>query len=500
MTRLSRNLFFNVTGQAVNAVLAVLAVRYIFRGLGTDAFGLIYFSLTVSAAATVALELGLTSTTVREVAAHFESDPGYVNGLIRTAGTLYWSLYLLALLAVMLAAPLLVDSWLHLQSIGRDTAVEMLRLLGAGSLLLLPQGLYASLLRGRQRMGIANILMISTFALQQGGILAVVLAKGSFAAVVTWILASSILEIAAFAVASARLFSWRVLVPGWDTAAVRRNRRFTTHMMAVSATSMVHTQSDKIAASRLLPIADFGCYTFASSICARASLFSSAVIDAALPSLSSLAERGTREALGAQYRKLQDFICLGTVPILAGIVFSSPVVFRYVFSSTIADRLLLPVVLLSLGFYMNATISVPYVMCLARNRPDIPSKTNSIALFVVLPATVVLVWRFGMVGGGLSWVFFHLYSYAYLVPRACHHCLEQRPRDWYWHVVRVAALATVAYGGAWVLGDAGVSLTRAAASFVGGSLVYGLVAHALLGPELRTTVHSFVKSASPPNI
>lgn len=59
MSRLSKNIVYNVIGQGLSLILSFVAVRFIFRGLGGDALGLIYFNQSVSVALMLALELGI---------------------------------------------------------------------------------------------------------------------------------------------------------------------------------------------------------------------------------------------------------------------------------------------------------------------------------------------------------------------------------------------------------------------------------------------------------
>ncbi|TMG60550.1 MAG: hypothetical protein E6H83_05510, partial [Chloroflexi bacterium] len=90
MTRLTRNVMYNVVGQGLVLVLSLIAVRFIFRRLGNDVFGIIFFNITLTAVLTRVLELGASSTIVREVSSAFESERAYVRDLVRTASFLYW--------------------------------------------------------------------------------------------------------------------------------------------------------------------------------------------------------------------------------------------------------------------------------------------------------------------------------------------------------------------------------------------------------------------------
>src|SRR5260370_8147128 len=112
--------------------------------------------------------------------------------------------------------------------------------------------------------------------------------------------------------------------------------------------------------------------------------------EAAFPSRSSLFATGDRPSLLTQYRQLQDLVCYGTFPLYAGITFAAVPVYTYVFNAGVAQRLLLPTAFLALGSWMNATISIPYMLSVAMGKPQIAARLNLYALLIVLPATVLL--------------------------------------------------------------------------------------------------------------
>src|ERR1700738_3379232 len=95
MSRVGRNVLYNFAGQSLLLLLGLVAVRFVFRQLGADALGIIYTAATVSAVLSGVLELGISATIVREVAANIVSDPVYVRHLIRTGSALYWLVYVL---------------------------------------------------------------------------------------------------------------------------------------------------------------------------------------------------------------------------------------------------------------------------------------------------------------------------------------------------------------------------------------------------------------------
>ena len=138
MTRLTKNVIYNTAGQAAILIISVVAVRYIFKRLGDDAFGIVIFNIFLTGVMSAALELGISATIVRQVSSHFENDRDYVRDLVRTASFLYWGFGALLFICILAAAPFLVTYWVNLRSMDGGTAAAMLRILSVTSLVTLP--------------------------------------------------------------------------------------------------------------------------------------------------------------------------------------------------------------------------------------------------------------------------------------------------------------------------------------------------------------------------
>jgi len=164
----------------------------------------------------------------------------------------------------------------------------------------------------------------------------------------------------------------------------------------------------------------------------------------------------------------------------------------------VAQRLLLPTAFLALGSWMNATISIPYMLSVAMGKPQIAARLNLYALVIVLPVTVLLVLQFGIAGAGFSWVFYHVVAYAYMVPRICRECLGSPARTWYAHVLKVLGLAALTYGPSWIVLNLTslYSLPIAILTYVAGSAVFGVGAYLMIGPDLRQTIQRLSNSVA----
>src|SRR5260370_13012314 len=111
MGRLVKNITYSVIGQGIVLGLGFVGVKFMFSRLGADAFGIIYFSLLMTGVLTAALELGVMSTTVRQVSAYYATERSYVEQLVRTASLFYWGFSLVLSLAISGPSPVLVNNW-----------------------------------------------------------------------------------------------------------------------------------------------------------------------------------------------------------------------------------------------------------------------------------------------------------------------------------------------------------------------------------------------------
>ena len=499
MSRVWKNIIFNITGQALIVGLGFVGTRLVFRQLGEESLGILYFALAIYTVMTPLLDMGLSSTLVREVASHMNTDPEYVSRLTRTSTLFYWTSYLVLAGAIWLGVPWLVSHWISIKVLDSTLVVRALRVLALSLLLMLPRSFYSNLLRGVQRMEFNNLIDVGTTAVHQAGTVLVVMLGGGLVKIASCYLVTLLLSNVVYVVAAARFFPWRSLIPSFSGDVVLRNFSFTAHMAVFAVLAMIQMESDKALISKFLPIGLVGFYGVAQTLVARVSRLPGAVNQASYPNFSKLFHNGDRVGLLRGYRQLQDLVCYGLVPIFAAIVFASRPVFTYLLSSHAADVLFLPTVLLCLGWYMNGTLSTPFTLSLAVGRPDINAKQNLYALFVVLPVTGVLIWKWGLVGAGLSSVFYHLFVYGYFARVCARECLGISPREWYFHVLRILGIAVATYGVTWIvltLLTSKTSIIFLAIAYGLGSFVYLYAANLAAGPELRACLFNLRRSVS----
>lgn len=449
MSRLTRNIVYNLSGQLILMVLGFVAVKYTFQHLGEDALGIIYFAATINMVLRSVLDMGMSYTTVRAVSSHYQTEPQYIKNLIHTFSLFYWILYIIFGIFIFLFAPILIDKWLILKIIDSKTAIYAFRILSIGAFIALPISFYSSLFRGLQRMEVNNLIDVLTSVIQQLMIILVLVFRGNIFHVVWFYSFGYILRLFIYLFVSGHFFTVDSLIPMYYPEVLKRNLRFAAIMISVSVTSALHTQADKIIISKLIPIGIFGYYAFAYNTISKTSLFTGAIFQAAFPSFSSIFKSRDRLELIWQYQKLQDIVYIGLVPIFAAIIYFMLPLFSYLLNEEAAKLLFLPTTLLCLGFYMNGTLNFCHIFAIATDKPGISARQNIYALFVILPSMVLLVRYLGLSGAALSWILYQVFGYIYGIRRIYQECLEIRVSEFYFFMLKIFLLAALTYGALW---------------------------------------------------
>lgn len=490
MSKLTKNIGYNLVGQILLILLNLVAVRVIYKQLGSDVFGLIYFALTLNAIFRTVVSGGIGWSLVRETSRFFESDKKYLSQLIQTSSLLTIIIYVILTACVVLAAPFIVRNWLQLEELDINSAIAVLQILIVGILLSIPNAILNSILRGLEEMKIINLVEVFTSLIRQLGLVAVVFLSNTALMTAVWLSLSYMLVTIAYLYILRQHLTWSVFKPKFHRQVIVKNRDFGLNMLGISLTNLVHLQADKLIVSRLLPVATFGYYSFAYSLIGRLAFIKSAVSTAAFPTFARLYENGQREQLLEKYQWLQSLLIYLLVPFFAAVPFAIKPLFTYIFDEQVAELMIIPASIIALGSYMNLTLSMPYSVSLAVGKPEISSRSNFYALFIMLPTTVLLVYQWGLVGAASSWVLYHLFLYSYTLPRICRECLQISSIGWYKNVGSVVLSAALFYAIVWLIFSATdmsylmrASVTYTLASFL--FLVWGCYSSV----EIRQKTH-----------
>ena len=493
---LKRNIISNMCGQAILMVLSLVSTHLVFHKLGADVLGVIYFSLTVTFVLIILSDMGLSPTVTREIAAHRHNDSSYVSDLVGSSSVIAWIAYGSSCFLIVLFSPFLIKHWLQIGTIGHHEAIISFAIISAALLLAIPRVVYGAIIAGHERMDMWNVANVAAVGVQQLGMIVVLALGGTLYAVAVWYGVSGIVGLVIFCAVASRLSGISPWHLSFRSAVIRRNFHFGSRLFANTMVGYLVGQVDKWIISKFLPASTLGYYGVAQGLVSKGSMVPGTIAAAAFPALSTGVGNKDRSGWMGQYLKLQDFTCYVYFPVTGAVAMLGIVVIRYVFNNEIAELIWRPLLLLAISQYALGLLTVPFWLAVAFKRPDISLRTNIWALLLVVPITVVLVYRYGLIGAAASSVLYAAWQLFYFIPRFCSECLGTSALLWYRHAGTFSAIGLIAYGLpwiiAWTLGE-GLTLMGLVSAYFVGTFAFTWIGWLQAGPGLQAAVRQSVK-------
>jgi O-antigen/teichoic acid export membrane protein len=477
-------------------ILSLVSTRLIFKGLGPDVLGVIYFSMTVTSFVITLSDMGVSHTITREIAANRHKDIGYVTALIGSTSVLAWSAYLLFTLVLIIAAPLLVNQWLQISKIEPSTILSF-QIISASLLLAIPRTLYSSMISGYERLDLWNMANIITVGFQQLGLITVLGWGGGLYHVAVWYALSSIAGLVIVAAIAVRLSGLRAWHMSYQWPVIQKNIRFGSHLFINSIVGYFLYQIDRWTVSKFLPVKMLGYYGVAQSLSSKGGMVPGAVASAAFPELSSGV--GNRERTGwiKQYNKLQDFCSYVIIPTSAAVAMLGIVVMALVFNYEMVKAAWLPLLFLSIGQLLLGLQYVPYILSIAMKKPELSLRANIRALVIVIPLAVLLTINYGLAGAAITTGIASVIHMIFFIPRFSSECLNNRAWQWYYKTGLLIVIGGISYGlpwlALWMLGM-GLNLYGLVAVYIAGTLLFLVGGWFVIGPELKQAISEYLFS------
>ncbi|MBI2930936.1 MAG: oligosaccharide flippase family protein [Planctomycetes bacterium] len=478
MSQLKRNVLANIVGKVWVTGLGLAVIPVQVKILGMEAYGLLGFVASLQVLFTM-LDLGLSATVTREVAIDPSRDRRQARELVQTLATAYWVIGVIVGGILFVCAGWLARDWLHFKELPAEVGVSAFRIMAVATALRWPVALYSGILAGVQRFGVLNALEAGTTTMRHVGGLGVLLVWRDLHALLVWILLTSLVEICAYVVVAMRALPGLGLRPRLSFLVIRPVWRFALGMNLITVLSALLTQTDRLILPNVLSVEALGFYTIAWSAAQLLSRIPTLVNSAVYPVFAGAWARGELQGLRLAYdRATQVVLCLTALPALA-LVFFGHDLLRVWISVETADRAAGSLRLLTIGFLLNAMMTLPYTVAIAAGRPRVPNIVNLIILPIYVPALYVATQRWGPIGAASAWVGLNAYYVLSLLP-AVHARMLQRGVTG-WALVKAgpfALLATAAMAAAWALAPAGDAARLALAA--AGAVLYFAACAALM--------------------
>lgn len=405
--RMRRNIAANYAGRIWGIISVYLFIPLYIKFLGIEAYGLVGFYSTLLGVFTLA-DMGLTATLNREMArlSVGKDVSGDMRDLLRTYETIYIFISLVLSFLIWFLAPLIAERWLRSNILHPHEIATAIRLMGIAVALQLPSGLYMGGLMGLQKQVLSNSLQIAW------GVL-----RGVGAILVLWFFSPTIIAFAFWQLFSNAIFCFSVRVSLWRSLPssmfnplfkwllLRNTWRYAAGMVGMTFVSILLMQTDKLVVSKMLSLEIFGYYTLACALASVPLILANPIAYAMFPRLTGLVAMGDRYALTCLYHRMSNLVAVVVIPGgLTLALFSGEFIFAWTGSSTIAQQTGLVATLLLGGQLMQAIAIVPYYTALAHGQIGLYLRIGIVSVVLITPLLIVLIWKFGIIGAGLSWL------------------------------------------------------------------------------------------------
>lgn len=414
---LARNTLFNLVGQVLPLLVAVVSVPHLVHRMGPERFGLLSLAWVILGYFTV-FDLGLGRATTKYVAELLgKREENRIPEVLRTSAVCQLALGLLGGVALFLATPLVVDRGLRMPAGLAAEARGAFSLLSLGLPFVLISNSLFGALEARQRFDLVNAvrapMSVGTYLLPAVGIAL----KADLTGIVGLVV---LLRAATAGVLLAANGSW--LRGSYKTkpssGVLVGLLSFGAWVTVSSVVSPVLVYLDRFLLAGLVSVTALGYYAVPYEAVFRLSIFPASLVAVLFPAFSVLSTGEDREALGTLLFRAVRAIGAALAPVVVlTVVFAREIMTVWV-GVVFAGESYRALQVLAIGVLINSLAHAPYAFVQGVGRPDLTAKFHLLELPVYVVSAVLLVTRFGVVGAAVAWTLRVVLDTALLVAAA----------------------------------------------------------------------------------
>jgi O-antigen/teichoic acid export membrane protein len=268
------------------------------------------------------------------------------------------------------------------------------------------EGIYRSAIIGLQRQVIFNVVSGLMATLRWGGSAGILIwVSPTIEAFFLW---QGVVSVATLVILCCIIYS--SLPTGgrrgrFSVEALNSVSGFAGGMLGINLLVLLLTQVDKTLLSTLLPLTDFGYYTFAASVAGGLFMLIGPVTQAFYPKFCEIYACGNTEVLSETYHKGAQLVSViaGSVAIVL-IFFSETFLRLWTQDFYLAERVAPLLSVLVFGNLLNGLMWIPYQTQLAYGWTNLALYTNLVAVVFIVPAIIIVAPKYGAIGVAWIWV------------------------------------------------------------------------------------------------
>lgn len=220
---------------------------------------------------------------------------------------------------------------------------------------------------------------------------------------------------------------------------LRKICRFAAGMTGLTIVGLILTQTDKVILMRMLNLETFGYYTIAITISSMAiSMVASSITHAVYPQFSRLVSLGDETALRELYHRSCQIMSALLFPIMIILaLFSYDILLVYFGKEEIAANTHLLLSLVAIGSGLQSLMWLPHSLQLAYGWTKLSFYLNVVAIIFLIPLMLIGVYKYGAIGGAVSWVILNIFYVLVDVQIMHRRILKGEKLKWYFEDLAV---------------------------------------------------------------
>lgn len=428
-----RRLIINYLGQGWTALINIVFVPIYIAYLGVEAYGIVGLYVVLQGIASL-LGGGMVPALGRNMARYAGGavSAQSLRDLLRSAETLALGIGVGIAIFLWLASDWLADHWLRVDTLPREAVSQAITVMGITVACRFAEAVYASSLVGLQRQILLNITTAVAGTVRAVGVLAVLAwYSPTVEAFFSWHGIVAVVSLVVFARITYAVLP-RAERPGrFSMATIREVMPFAGGMFTLAVIGLLHTQGDKLLLSRLLPLSEYGLYTFAAVVAQALLLLMVPVAQSWFPRLVELQSRRDQAGLRRAFHacaQVQTVVTASLGLVLAA--FSTEVITIWTRNPELQPAAKL-VSILVLGNIFQAFVQVPTLLQIAHGFTRLLMRLQMSLIVVMFPALYIAATTVGPVGAAAVWMTSNVFYFLVCTPFLFRDTLTGDKWRWY---------------------------------------------------------------------
>ena len=414
--------------------MGLIFVPLYIRFLGIEAYGLIGVFALLQAWLGL-LDMGLTPTMSREMARFTggSRDDQSIRDLLRSVEWVVFAIAIFIVIGIFLAAQWIANDWLKVEDLPITSVARAIAIMGVVTALRFVENIYRSSIIGLQKQVLLNTItgILATIrGLGAVGILAII--SPTINAFFIWQAVVSIITVTALAVATYRSLPSHHQTGQFSIKSLNSISKFAGGMLAITLSSLLLTQADKVILSRMLNLENFGYYTLAATVATMLYVLLNPITQAVSPRFNQLFSQTNDDGFATAYHQAAQLVSVvvGSAAIVL-FFFSDVLLELWTQDHIIARRSAALLSLLALGNLLNYVMWIPFLAQVACGWTELAIKINVCAIIFVVPATIWATLNYGAEGAASVWICLNLGYILFGAPLMYRRILKTEAFEWY---------------------------------------------------------------------